>query len=167
MAGHFRIETLSEQHARDTFACGTASLDRYFKEQAAQDVRRRIATCFVAIDRATMVITGYYTLSATGVALESLSPAIAKKLPRYPVVPAALIGRLAVASSRQGVGLGGALIADAIERIVKSGLGVFAIFVDAKDEKAKRFYEHHGFAALPDQPRRLCLPVATALKILK
>ncbi len=166
MVGRFRIEMLSDQHPRDTFSCGAAPLDRYFKEQATQDSRRRLATCFVAIDRTTLSVAGYYTLAATGVALESLPAPIAKKLPCYPVVPAALIGRLAVASSSHGIGLGGALLADAIWRLVNSDLGVFAIFVDAKDEKAKRFYEHFGFAALPDQPRRLCLPVATALKIL-
>lgn len=167
MPGRFKIEVLSDQHVRDTFQCGAAPLDRYFKEQATQDVRRRIATCFVAIEFVTGHLAGYYTLAATGVALDALAPDLAKKLPRYPVVPAALIGRLAIATSSQGLGLGAALLADAITRVAKSDLGVFAIFVDAKDEKAKRFYEHFGFAALPDQPRRLCLPVATALKILK
>ena len=167
MAGRFGIEALSEQHARDTFSCGVDNLDRYLKVLATQDVRRRIATCFVAVERATGDLAGFYTLAATGVALDSLAPAIAKKLPRFPLVPAALIGRLAIATAAQGQGLGAALLADAVYRVASSGLGVFAIFVDAKDDEAKRFYEHHGFEALPDHPRRLFLPVATALKVLK
>jgi GNAT superfamily N-acetyltransferase len=167
VAGRFRIEALSGQHKCDTFQCGISALDRYFKEQATQDVRRRIANCFVAVDITTELVAGYYTLAATGVALDGLAPALAKKLPRYPVVPAALIGRLAIASSSQGIGLGAALLADAIARVVTSDIGVFAIFVDAKDEPAKRFYEHHGFESLPDHPQRFCLAVATAVKLLK
>jgi GNAT superfamily N-acetyltransferase len=91
---------------------------------------------------------GFYTLSAASVALSDLSPEIVRKLPRYPVVPAALLGRLAVARNCQGKGLGGVLLANAVLRAARSEMGVFAMLVDAKDEGAQRFYEHYGFTLL-------------------
>jgi GNAT superfamily N-acetyltransferase len=162
----FRIESLTEDHDRTLFVSGSAALDRYFQTQVSQDVRRRIATCFVAVSRDTGEICGYYTLSATSVALDALSPQIIKKLPRYPVVPAALLGRLAVAHTHQGIGLGGVLLADALKRSSRVELGVFAMIVDAKDDAAQRFYEHYGFTLLPGEARRLFLPIDTALRRL-
>jgi GNAT superfamily N-acetyltransferase len=81
-------------------------------------------------------------------------------------VPAALLGRLAVAQTYQGKGLGGVLLADAVLRTARAELGVFAMLVDAKDEAAQRFYEHYGFTLLQGAERRLCLPIATALRNL-
>jgi GNAT superfamily N-acetyltransferase len=97
--------------------------------------------------------------------LNSFSPEIVKKLPRYPVVPAVLLGRLAVTRHYQGQGLGGILLADALRRTSRAEFGVFAMVVDAKDEAAQRFYEHHGFALLVGEARRLCLPIAAAQKV--
>jgi GNAT superfamily N-acetyltransferase len=160
----YRIEPLSSAHDRSRFSSGSAPLDRYFREQASQDFKRRIATCFVVVSVAAKELAGFYTLTATSVALCDLSPEIARKLPRYPVMPAALLGRLAVARSHQGKGLGGVLLGDAVLRTSRAELGVFAILVDAKDEAAQRFYEHYGFTLLPGDVRRLCLPIATALR---
>lgn len=129
-----------------------------------QDIKRRIATCFVVAGLDTRAVAGYYSLSACGVSLSGLAAEDAKKLPRYPVVPAALLGRLAVDSAHRGKGLGSALLADAFIRTAPSESGVFAMVVDAKDEAAQRFYERHGFTPLPGEARRLCLPIATALK---
>jgi len=110
-------------------------------------------------------VAGYYTLTATSIALSGLSPDIVRKLPRYPVVPAALVGRLAVAQDYQGKGLGGVLLGDALLRTGRTELGVFGMLVDAKDESAQRFYEHYGFTLLPGADRRLCLPIALALAV--
>ncbi len=167
VAGPFRIEPLSADHDRARFVSGSAPLDRYFREQASQDIKRRVATCFVAINTETQEIAGFYTLTATSVALQVLSPEIVKKLPRYPVVPAALLGRLAIAQKTQGKGLGAALLADALIRTTRAELGVFAMIVDAKDEAAQRFYERFGFTLLPGEVRRLALPLATALRLLE
>lgn len=165
-AASFQIEPLSGNHDRSQFLSGSPALDRYFREQASQDTKRRIATCFVAVSLDTNAVAGYYTLSACGVSVNDLSPGIAKKLPRYPVVPAVLLGRLAVDRSYQGKGLGGVLLGDALMRTARAELGVFAMVVDAKDEAAQRFYEHYGFTLLPGEMRRLCLPIATALRAL-
>jgi GNAT superfamily N-acetyltransferase len=160
----FRIEPLPGGRDRSQFLSGSAALDRYLRLQASQDVKRRIATCFVAIGLETNLVAGYYTLSACGVSLNDLSPETAKKLPRYPVVPAALLGRLAVDRSHRGKGLGGVLLGDALMRTARAELGVFALVVDAKDETAQSFYEHYGFTLLPGETRRLCLPIATYMR---
>jgi GNAT superfamily N-acetyltransferase len=163
VAALFRVEPLSGSHDRSQFCSGSDALDRYFREQASQDIKRRIATCFVAVNVESHETAGFYTLAAASVALLALSPDIARKLPRYPAVPAALLGRLAVGRIQQGKGLGGVLLADAVLRSSRAELGVFALLVDAKDEAAQRFYEHHGFVLLTGDGRRLCLPIATAL----
>jgi GNAT superfamily N-acetyltransferase len=161
----FCIEPLSRDHDRVTFSSGAASLDRYFREQASQDIKRRVASCFVAVSVQTKKVAGFYTLTATSIALDALAPEIIKKLPRYPVVPAALLGRLAVSQDYQGKGLGGVLLTDALIRVSRAELGVFALLVDAKDAAAQRFYEHFGFTLLPGEKRRLCLPIATAMRL--
>ena len=78
-----------------------------------------------------------------------------------------LLGRLAVAASHQGKRLGSALIADAIMRVDRLGIGAFALIVDAKDDRAKMFYEANGFVRLPDEERRLCLPIETAFRAVR
>jgi len=163
----FRIEPLRSTHDRSGFQSGSHLLDRYFREQASQDIKRRVATCFVAVNASSGEVAGYYTLTATSIPLDLLSPEIARKLPRYPVVPAALLGRLAVARTYQGKGLGSALLSDALIRTARTELGVFAMVVDAKDQVAQHFYEHYGFSLLAGQHRRLCLPMTVALRLLE
>lgn len=163
--GQVRFEALGVQHDRAGFRCGVPALDRYLAQQASQDVRRRVANCFVVAEGAAVL--GYYTLAATAVALASLPEAQARKLPRYPVVPAALIGRLAVAEVARGRGLGGVMLIDAASRVARMDAAVYAIVVDAKDEDAASFYRHHGFIALQERPTSLFLPLATATRPLK
>ena len=151
----FRIEPLAKQD-RKGFSCGSVQLDRYFHEQVTQDMRRRIASCFVALDDGDE-IAGFYTLAATSIAFDKLSPERARKLPRYPVVPAVLLGRLAVATAWQGQRLGMALVADAVIRSTRSDISGHLMVVDAKDEPAALFYAHLGFQRLGDEPLRLIL----------
>jgi ribosomal protein S18 acetylase RimI-like enzyme len=158
----FRIEALGSDHERNVFASGVAPLDRYFREQVTQDVRRRTTACYVAVDEKVGRIAGYYTLAAGGVPLAEMPEAIAKRLPRYPTVPVARLGRLAVDASYRGRRLGGALLWDAITRALRSEIAVFALVVDAKDEAAESFYRHHGFVSFGSAPRQLVLPLAIA-----
>lgn len=106
------------------------------------------------------VICGYYTFSATGVKLTEFPSDITRKLPRYPLVPATLLGRLAVDQNYQGRGYGRFLLADALFRAVRSEIASFAIIVEAKGEAARRFYERESFLPFPDQPLRLFRPMA-------
>lgn len=103
---------------------------------------------------------GYYTLSATAVKLADLPDQAVRRLPRYPLVPATLLGRLAVDRRFQGRGYGRFLLADALYRVARSEIASFAVIVDAKDESARRFYERESFLPLVDQPMKLFRPVA-------
>jgi ribosomal protein S18 acetylase RimI-like enzyme len=160
MPGSFVVEPLASGHDRTEFTCGVDALDRYFQQQVGQDVRRRVTACFVGREIATDKIAGYYTLAAGSILLSDLPAALAKRLPRYPAVPVARLGRLAVAHAYQGLKLGGALLWDAIERAGRSEFAIYALVVDAKDEAAANFYRHHGFMAIGNTPRTLILPLS-------
>jgi ribosomal protein S18 acetylase RimI-like enzyme len=156
----FQVVRLDSDHERSAFHSGSEPLDNYFKQQVSQDVRRRVAACYVALTE-DQRIAGYYTLASASVLLADLPMALSKKLPRYPTVPAVRMGRLAVDNEFKGMGLGGALLADALTRSMRSGIAAYALLVDAKDESAAAFYQHHGFVALPNQTLKLFLPFAT------
>jgi ribosomal protein S18 acetylase RimI-like enzyme len=151
------IEPLSASHDRTAFRCGVDALDRYFQQQAGQDVRRRVTACFVAREIGTDIIAGFYTLAAGSILLTDIPAGTTKRLPRYPSVPVARIGRLAVAVDFHGRQLGAALLWDALDRAARSEVAVFALVVDAKDGRAERFYRHHGFVALGSKPGSLIL----------
>lgn len=112
-------------------------------------------------------VGGYYTLSATSLTLAELPPQVARKLPRYPLVPATLLGRLAIHRNHQGKGYGRFLLADALHRAVRSEIASFAIVVDAKDANAQRFYERESFLPFPDQPMKLFRPMADIAALFK
>jgi GNAT superfamily N-acetyltransferase len=157
VAAAYRIEVLGAQHERKGFTSGVPALDRYFHEQVTQDIRRLATSCYVARDTATGLIAGYYTIAAGSVPLADLPEAIRKKLPRYPSVPVARLGRLAVDQAHRGRHLGGTLLWDAVARAARSELAVFAVAVDAKDQQAESFYRHHGFVSFGSAPLHLFL----------
>ena len=120
----------------------------------------------MAVGDAPEKIAGYYSLSAASFEKEELPPALAKRLPHYPV-PAAVLGRLAIDREQQGRGIGETLLLDAGRRVVRASttIAVYAIIVDAKNERAKAFYERYGFRAFASEPRRLFLPLETFEKL--
>lgn len=157
------IVALDKAHDRSAFRCGQPALDDWFAKRAGQDDRRNVARVFVALDEAGSVV-GFYSLGAFTLALAEVPGDVGKKLPRYDAIPAALIGRLARDERVKGQGLGELLLVDAIKRILGASrtLAVFAILVDAKDDRAVAFYESFGFRAFPSQPNRLFLLTSTA-----
>lgn len=155
-----RIVALDSTVDRSSFSSGSAPLDRYLREQVSQDVRRRVAACFVALGEDQQIV-GYYTLATASVPLTDLPGDIARKLPRYAAVPAIRMGRLAVDEALKGQGLGGALLVNALRRAASSEIAAFALIVDAKDDDAAAFYRHYDFIALSDTPLRLFLPLAS------
>jgi ribosomal protein S18 acetylase RimI-like enzyme len=161
----FRIEALTAAHDRKSFSCDVEPLDRYLRDLVSQDIKRRISNCFVALDDKG-VVAGYYTFAATSLPLTELPADLAKRLPRYPLAPAGLIGRLAVAEEFRGKRLGGALLIDAAVRAARSDPAIFALVVDAKSSSAVAFYERHGFLRFASKPDSLFLPIAAALKAL-
>ena len=160
----YAIELLGKQHDRAAFSCGVDQLDRYFRQQAGQEGRRHVANCFVAVDQTTGTTGGFYTLSATAVIFDSLPETFAKKLPRYPEVPAALVGRLAVDLRHRGKRLGETLLLDAMRRTLQSGIAAAVLVVDPKDEQAARFYHRYGFLDIGPGQTRLYMPVTEIAK---
>lgn len=156
----YRIVGFDAAYDRSAFDCGAEALNCYLREQLTQDIRRRIAACFVALTQESG-IAGYYTLSSASVPLTDLPPDVTRKLPRYAAVPAVRMGRLAIDQTHRGQGLGGALLYDALRRAARSEIAAFAFIVDAKDEHAGAFYQHHGFMTLSESPLTLFLPLAT------
>lgn len=166
MPGEFTVEPLGVGHNRKAFSCGVAALDRYLHELATQDIRRRVSNCFVACDEAG-VVAAYYTFAAASFPLSDLPPEETKRLPRYGVLPAGLIGRLAVDQRFRGRRLGSALVIDAARRAAGADPAIFALVVDAKDESAAAFYGHLEFRRFVSRPMSLYLPIATALKAMQ
>jgi GNAT superfamily N-acetyltransferase len=161
----FSIERLSDQLDRSEFACGSDALDRYLKTQASQDIRRHVASCFVAIEQTTRAIAGYYTLAAAQIDAVDIPAEFVRRLPRYPRIPAALVGRLAVDRRYQGRRLGRALVVDAVQRTLQSDTAAFAVIVDAKDAAALAFYRRLQFESIGGNPNSLFLPVSFFAKL--
>ncbi|MGH7826133.1 MAG: GNAT family N-acetyltransferase [Candidatus Binatia bacterium] len=158
------VEPLNDNHNRAAFSCDNEALDHYLKERASQDARRYVAAPFVLVDKsAPNIILGYYTLSAFGVDAGELPAKISKKLPRYPIIPATLIGGLAVDHRHRGKSIGEALLMDALRRALEQSFHIasVAVIVDAIDEPAARFYERYEFVPFPDKPNRLFLLMKT------
>lgn len=166
MSARFVIEPLAKAHKRAYFACGNDRIDQYFRENVSQDVKRKYATCFVAREIVTDRVAGFYTLSSSNVPLTDVPETLAKKLPRYPTVPAVLIGWLGRHSDYARQGLGEALLFDAIKTVAAAPIGAHAIFADAIDNQAAAFYAAFGFTPLVRRPHTLYLPVATALGLI-
>ena len=161
---HF--EPLGPAHDRAAFSCGVEGLDNYLRKQAGQDVRKRVAVAFVLTPDGKTV-AGYYTLSQYSVELDAIPDGLAAKLPKYPFVPATLIGRLAVSNEFRGQRLGELLLMDALNRCLSGSKQVASavVIVDAKDDSAAAFYKKYGFIELPKTPKRLFLPMATIEKL--
>jgi GNAT superfamily N-acetyltransferase len=160
-----RIEPLSDRHDRQSFASGVEPLDTYLRQQAGQDAKRRVASCFVLIADDDRVPIGYYTLAATGIALAELPEPLATCLARYPMVPATLMRRLAVDARHRRQGHAALMLLDAFSRVLRTEITSYAFVVDAKDDKAVRFYQRFGFRSLAASNRRLFMPITEIAKL--
>jgi predicted GNAT family N-acyltransferase len=150
------IELLDKKHYRKDFDCGKELLNNYLKNQAGQDVKRKLSACFVLADNETKLIQGYYTLSNNSIPFSSFSEQIRKKLPKsYKSIPTTLLGRLAIDKKFQGKGTGKILLIDALKRSygISKEIGSFGIVVDPIDKEAKNFYGKYDFIELPDSKK--------------
>ena len=163
------LSPLGPQHDRSTFTCGIDSLDGYLRERARQDARKRIAAPFVLTAGDDPKVIGYYTLSAISIVLADLPKDIARRLPRYPVVPATLLGRLAVDSNYCGKGLGEYLLMDALYRARRHSVEIasFAVVVDAVNADCENFYVRYEFQPFPNQTGRLFLPMRKIQQVFR
>ena len=158
----YRVEALGKQHDRSGFTCDSEPLDTYLRVQAGQDTRKRVAATCVLCEGESNTVVGFYTLSAVSVDIGAWPEHVAKKLPRYPVVPATLLGRLAIDRQSQGRGAGEYLLMDALHRSWQASHQVasVAVVVDAKDRRAVEFYTRYDFTPFVDPPIRLFLPMS-------
>lgn len=163
MTDNWQIVRLTKSHRRDSFDCGGAELNEYLRKFARQNSDKGLGRTYVAVLPGENVVRGYYSLTTSAVACETIPEKTRKKLPRYPV-PTALISRLAVVTSTQGRGLGQELLMDAVYRLLQAAdeIGIYAVEVDAKDNAARSFYGEYGFASLLDDERHMFLSLKAA-----
>ncbi len=155
------LVTVNKLLAKAPFNCGYPELNQYLRQYAVKNDQLAIGKTFVALSE-TKEIVGYFTVSTAQIAAETLPDVLKAKLPRYPV-PAFRIGKLAVDLRFQGYKVGRWLLTKALEKAleVSQSVGLYAILVDAIDEKAKSFYVKYGFVPLTEYPLTLFLPLAT------
>ena len=165
MTAAFFSEALG-QHDRSAFTSGNQRIDGYFRQTVSQDVKRGYAACYVMVERASGRIAGFYTLSSHSIPLTELAADLTRKLPRYPSVPAVLIGWLGRDTNYRGKEVGAMLLADAITRLAAAPIGVHAICADAIDNAAAAFYREHQFQPFVSRPSALYLPMKTALALV-
>lgn len=161
----FRFEPFDKsKHDRTAFSCEHEALNTYLKERANQEVKKRVAAVYVLTPNGTR-IAGYYTLSQYSIDAGELPEGIAKKLnvPKYDKLPATLLGRLARSLEFKGQGIGEILLMGALERALEHSKNIasLAVVVDAKDDRARVFYQDYGFIDFPGHPNRLFLPMQT------
>ncbi len=165
----YRFEALDpDRHDRRGFKSAAAVLNVYLQQQARKDAVRRLAATFVMVDeKAPNAIIGFYTLSNYAVGLDELPEEITRRLPKYPRLPATLIGRLA--RDERFPGTGSLLLLDALNRAYAqtSTSGSLAIVAEAKDGPALHFYRKHGFLQLGSEPNRVYLAMGTVEALIR
>lgn len=163
----YYIEQLNKSHIKENFNSGEDSLNKYLQKQATQDIKRNLSAVYVLLERNASIVLGYYTLCSSSVLLDNLPQEVSKKLPRYPLIPVTLLGRLAIDIKSQGQGLGELLLTDALKRASKlsNEQGSIAVIVDALNSKASAFYEKFGFQKFFDKTNQLFLSMNVIKKL--
>lgn len=159
----------SKNQDRQQFHCGEPELDNYLRKYAGQHVKANLSRTFVAVlNHAPQRIIGFYSLSMAQVAFDEIPQEMSRKLPKYPI-PVARLGRLAVDTNFQGKGIGAALLMNALARcagIARQDIAANGVIVDAKHERAQRFYQKYGFITLTAKPLTLFIPMADIFESL-
>lgn len=162
-------EVLNKSHVCDDFSCSEEMLDNYLKRQASQDVRKKLAACFVLTVKETNVIKGYYTLSNNSIPQELIPEDLRKHFPKsYHSIPATLLGRLAVDKNFKGQRIGELLLVDALKKSyeISKVIGSYAVVTDPINESAENFYFKYGFQKLPDSGK-MFLPMKTISQLFE
>lgn len=165
----YLTEPLSSRHDRSKFHSNNQLLDNYFIKQANQDIKRKLAACFVMVDASDTKCTAYYTLSSSSIHKDLIPESFSKRLPgSYKSIPVILIGRLAVDHHEQGKGIGRLILIDGLKRCndISGTIGAFAVVVDPIDDRAIQFYLKYGFIQLPDSGK-MFLPMKTIQQLFQ
>lgn len=156
------VIALKAEHDVKSFSCGTPELDAWLQRVASQHQKNGLSRTWVLVDdSAPSRIIGYYALAMRGMVPVSVLPGtMARRLPRE--VPAYTLARLGVAIDRQGQGIGADLLMNAMDRVRETAdaVGGYALFVDAKDAHAARFYTKFGFVPCPSNPLTLVMMIS-------
>lgn len=163
-----KIESLdNRKHIRSDFCCGKDSLDNYIRKQASQDLKRRVSTVFILIDAPQSKVLAYYTLSTYTIDITVLDPAFAKHLPRYQLLPATLLGYLAVDDRQKGKGFGELMLLDALKKALNASTQVASLVMiaEALDENSVNFYLKYGFRQFKQDPMKLYLPMKSIAEL--
>lgn len=155
------IVPLGKNHVRSGFDCGVPELNTFLKATARQHEQKGISRTFVLTD-GTPDILGFFTLTLCEVQNTQLPTVFSGKYPTHPL-PAVRLARLAVSCKSQGRGYGELLLSEAVYRTARIAeqAGTVGLFVDAKNDAAKMFYQKYGFLPVPDLLFKLFLPITT------
>ena len=167
MSSSLKIEVLSKSHHRDDFDCGNAVLNHFLQKIARQHNEKGLSKTFVLIDTAhPNDIIAYMSMVVCEVLAQDIPHQWVNKYPRR--IPVAKLVKLAVTQDKQRKGYGAILLVDAMQKTlhVSHTMGIAGLFVDSKDEAAKKYYHQFGFIALPDQLDNLFLPLSTIANTL-
>jgi ribosomal protein S18 acetylase RimI-like enzyme len=159
---------LASTHEKSKFSCGKEMLDNHIRNQSSQDMKSKVAACFVLTDDHKK-IKGYYTLSNGSIPRSLLPETISRSLPKYKDLPVTILGRLAIDVHFQGLGFGSQLLIDALKRSYETSVNSvasMAVIVDPIDKEAAEFYTKYGFILLPEG-KRMFLPMATIKQLFK
>lgn len=154
------IVLLEKYHIRSNFDCEEPSLTQYIQKQVSQDIKKRLAVCYVAVNQSQHVV-GYYTLTSESLGQDSIPDQYLKRVPKHYNAPVILLGRLARHISEKGNGLGEYLLLDALFRsfnLSEKSIGAMAVVVDPISVAAVEFYSRYGFQLLPDS-EKMFLPM--------
>ena len=157
---------LDKSHDRTKFSCEERSLTEYITKQVSQDVKKKLAACFVIVNNLNEVI-GYYTLTSESLDRDTIPQKYQNKIPRNYSAPVILLGRLARDLTQKGTAFGEYLLLDALQRsfnISKKSIGAMAVVVDPISQHAINFYAKYGFRLLPDSGK-MFLPMKTIDKL--
>ncbi len=158
MTARLHIEKLHRTHVVDQFTCGRSALDRFLLRHALQAQQANSSQTFVAVSDDEVI--GFYTIVVGEVRHADAPERVAKGMPRHPI-PLLVLARLAVHTKAQGRGIGAGLLLDALGRALQVAdlVGVRALAVHAKDDRAVSFYRHFGFVPSPTDTRHLFMLV--------
>lgn len=163
----FRYEPLTARHDRNAFVCGDAALDAYFRQTAMQHQRNRISAVVVQVDTTDGAVNGFYTLASHRIDATALTGAGGRGLPKNGLLPATLLGRLAIRLGGQQRGSGTNLLTDAVIRAYTAvQVGSVAVVAEMKTPDLIRFYGTLCFVTLPESDTRVILPMTTIAALL-
>ena len=163
-----QIVPLSQHHVKSSFDCGMPLLNTFLHKYATQNAKNDASKTYVYISQSSNEVAGYYTLSYGSTNPSSAPMRVRKNMPHYPI-PVLMIGRLAVDKKYQGLGLGAALLKDALLKAIEAShiAGLKAVVVSAKNDIAVEFYKKFDFEESMLDKYSLMLPISVIEKIMK